>query len=249
MENRCANIINGKIIPRRTLRGLSAKDNAQLSMFIAVQSLRTRYYRESVSYMDKQIENELKRRGLDINNISNYRPFESEKEIKHFSLMSLKNIASNLVPHLIDKVWALYESNGKFIISDNPVGLQNTVNKSEYRGTLGFAVKGIEIYFPIGPSLTIELLCQDTFKELETTYKKHGKIKEEKGNFHLRNFVKKIRRKIPIECTKENILNLNSIQIVFAERFIFSNNDDFSLADKIIEENEKIRKGPRSEIK
>tara|TARA_R110002110_G_scaffold199752_6_gene410534 strand:- start:845 stop:1696 length:852 start_codon:yes stop_codon:yes gene_type:complete len=111
---------------------------------------------------------------------------------------------------LMNKVWMLSESNNSFYISDNPVTLQNTTDMSEIRGTLGLDSFGIEIYLPISPSLTLCLFCEKFFQN---------------SGYH-KNYVPNL------ICEPENIENINSLQIAYSERFIFSHKNEFELVKK-----------------
>lgn len=113
---------------------------------------------------------------------------------------------------------------------------------------MGTANYGIEIYMPLSPSVVLSLLCEKTFDELVAKYEKNKEQLDRKGLFQTRNFVNGVRRKIPIECINENVENLNSLQVIFSERFLFSKNNDFKLAHEMIEENGELKKGHRSVI-
>lgn len=247
LEGNAASIINGHILKNCTLRGLVDEQYGWLSLFIAIQMLRTKNMMLNMKFMDDQMQKEFIKRGWDLDKIQNYKKIETEQELKEISLSNIK-IARSLTPHILDKVWALFESKEEFIISDNPIGFQNTVNRDPLRGTIGVAVRGIEIYLPISPKYTIGLICRDTFTEMLDYFSNHYKELDRIGSFELRNFVNSIRRKIPIRCKEANIENLNSIQVYSSERFLFSKNDNFDLASEMIQKNIKIKHGPRSEM-
>lgn len=83
---------------------------------------------------------------------------------------------------------------------------------------------------------------------MERYYIENKEMLDDYGRFQLRNYVVKIRRKIPFDCISENVINLNSLQVSFAERFVYSSTDNFELASEMITDNDKIRKGPRMEL-
>lgn len=119
--------------------------------------------------------------------------------------LSILQQSNNFYEILMNKVWMLSESNNEFLISDNPATLQNSTNKSKTRGTLGLDSYGIEIYLPISPSLTICLFCEKIFSN-------KGYHKKYLSN---------------MKCKSENVENLNSLQIGYSERFIFSHKNEF----------------------
>lgn len=52
----------------------------------------------------------------------------------------------------------------------------------------------------------------------------------------------------PLMYRQDNVVNFNSLQILYAERYVFSNNDDFSLAREMIANNANVRCGPRIQV-
>ncbi len=106
---------------------------------------------------------------------------------------------------LMKKVWMLCESNNEFLISDKAVTLQNTTDRSETRGTLGLDSYGIEIYLPISPSLTLCLFCEKLLSN---------------SGYNKKYMPNK-------KCKEENVENMNSLQIAYSERFIFSHKNEF----------------------
>ncbi len=43
-------------------------------------------------------------------------------------------------------------------LSDHPLGMHNQIDHSPY-GSIGLAVKGIEMYLPLSPTLTLAMFC------------------------------------------------------------------------------------------
>ncbi len=244
LESTCSYIINDKIIKRGTIRELTPEDHGWLSLFIAIQYLRTKNARCVLKQMDEDVSQRIRDMGGDPSTVNNYTEIKGEEELKMFSMLNL-SIAREFIPHILNKKWILFRSDKKFWISDNPVVLQNTTNVSEFRGTLGFAVDGIEIYLPICPSLVLGFFCRKSFEAVERDYKMNQEMFDECRRLQLRNYVVKIRREIPLDCISENVTNLNSLQVAFAERFVYSNTDNFELASEMIDNNDKISKGPR----
>lgn len=236
-----------KLNYEHTLKCLIEEDYKNISMLIAIQMLRTKSSREELWHINREVSKILRNEGFDPDSVGNFHEFKSEKEVKEVALYNLK-IATNLYPSIIDKKWILYTSGDKFIISDNPVVKQNTMNKDPYRGTLGLANNGIEIYFPLSPSIVLCLFCNNTFNNIANIYDSRYRELDKNGNFETRNFVNSVRRKIPIECNPENIENINSLQIIYSERFIFSKCSEFSIVNEMINTDSSVKKGRRSII-
>ena len=124
-----------------------------------------------------------------------------------FSMLEKAKIFKEI---LMNKVWMLSESNDLFLISDNLVTLQNTTDINKIKGTLGLESFGIEIYLPLSPSVTLCLFCEKLFEN-------NGYHKK-----HIPNLI----------CKPEHIENINSLQIAYSERFIFSHKNEFEIVKK-----------------
>jgi hypothetical protein len=108
---------------------------------------------------------------------------------------------------LLKKIWFLIESDKAFFSSDNPIVLQNSYNRNPDRGTLGIDSDGIEIYFPLTDSLLVCLCCERIYEC----------VKDQK-----------------LEYNEENIENVNSLQVAYSERFVFSSQNNFELVEDMI---------------
>ena len=233
-----------KLLETKNLRLLKIDEYKDIALFTALQMVRTKQSREEILYMNRYIAEMIRKEGQDPNSVKNFHEITNPDEAKQISLKNL-TLASDLYPYLMNKRWILYTSNDEFKISDNPVVKQNTTNKSENRGVLGLNCKGIEIYFPLSSSLVLSFLCEETFQQMAYAYETKRSELESKGLFYTGNFINSVRRKLPIQYSEANVNNINSLQAIFSERFIYSRNDDFSLSIDMIKENEKLRKGLR----
>lgn len=201
VEDKSSPIID-KIVETKDIKNLNEEERKTLAFFIVLQRLRTKEQLHQTILSMKSLSNQLEQKAM----IKS--PDIDPKKI-WFSMLEK---ASAFYQILLNKVWMLSESDNKFLISDNPVTLQNTTDTSELRGTLGLDSYGIEIYLPISPSLTICLFCEKLFSSSGYNEKTIPNLK----------------------CEPENIENLNSLQIAFSERFIFSHQNDFKFVKKII---------------
>ena len=111
---------------------------------------------------------------------------------------------------ILKKTWAILHCGGGLYISDNPVVRGNYINKDSLRGVLGLNSDGIEIYLPLCGSVAIALYCERT----------HVQMVE---GTHLMN--------------DQNVLYINSHQVIQSGRFIFSSGNEFTLAAEMLNEN------------
>jgi hypothetical protein len=155
-------------------------------------------------------------------------------------------------PHFLDKTWFLAGTTNSypFIISDNPVSLQNQVDMGPY-GNLGLAVRGIEIYLPLSstralvmwcPSLTTQILeAAETIRRLpEAVLAAH--IQDPDGILAMDSA---IRAGSTLMYEPRHVMNFNSLQVGRSERYLFSAKNDFSLADRMIDDHPHLRSGQR----
>jgi len=108
---------------------------------------------------------------------------------------------------LAQKQWVLLESDNSFYISDHPFVRYNRTNRPE-RGMHGFNSDGIEMYLPIQPSLVLGFVCERHFPKQETKQ----------------------------YCSFENVEYYNSLQVLNAERFIFSASNNFQLVEIMLDD-------------
>jgi len=130
-----------------------------------------------------------------------------ERNGRIFWLNSLER-AHEYKSYLLNKTWILAESSNSFYLSDNPLVLQNSTNNQQHRGNLGLESLGIEIYMPLSSSLLLCLFCNKTVLNPQSN----------------------------IVCESNHVENLNWLQIVNSDRFIFSNQNNFDLIYRMIEE-------------
>ena len=201
VENNSAPII-AKIIKTKNIKDLSKDDRRTLSLFIVTQTLRTKGTLLRTTSLMEDLSTQLEEKA----NIKT--PYIDSKEI-WFSTLEKYKLFYDVI---MRKVWMLCASNDSFLISDNPVTLQNTINTSKIRRTLGIDSPGIEIYLPLSPSLTICIFCEKLFQN-------SGYYKNIMPN---------------LICKSENIDNLNFLQIAYSDRFIFSHKNNFELVEKVI---------------
>lgn len=178
-----------------------------LSYYLAAQMLRTPATRNDMENFRQII---IQKWGKDIRlnddprTIGEYGP----EDAKASSLHSLQDVPT-FAKILQTKVWCLCEAPSSYVISDNPITRHNMIDKGP-RGNLGLRNEGIEVYMPLSPSLAIHLICPKIATaallapELVTVYS-HALVD-----------------KTPIRLRPENIEFINSLQVIWAERFVYA---------------------------
>lgn len=227
IEDKVAPVIK-KITVKENLSVLSDDERSIIGYYIALQHLRTKEFRNTLSQVFEGIRTQI--------NSSKHHDslLLSEEQNKALSL-SLLTMAKDLYPFIMDKAWYLSKTSksNPFYISDNPVTLNNLQNHSPY-GNIGFGVKGIEIYFPLSKTISLSLLC----KSIEQRFRHIG------TNAMAEAFDKGT----PMLLKPENVTYHNSLQVMNSSRFVFSSKPDFSLVKRMLKDNPNFKTGRKIEV-
>jgi hypothetical protein len=237
-----------EIRERKSLAGIDEHKRIWLSGFTALQYVRTKAFSERSQDMMRQITHTVthmsggklseelrKQLGLDEPGS------EHEKAIS-----TILGVLRAAVDELQKKHMVLYRRDGSSLlwIGDSPVSMQNTVNPGDgIRGTLGLAVPGIEVYLPISKDLVLAHMCPtiaEAYSGLEADASRMGFI-----HAHAGPYLRAIERGTSVLIEKEHIRFQNSLQLGYAERFVYSSVDDFGDARDILAGNPRRRMGPR----
>lgn len=237
LEEQTAPIIKS-LRSQRPISQLHRMERQWIAAFVAVQYVRTRHHRELWVDFNRRIPEALREMGTDPNKVENFRG-STEAEVRHSSIEGMPGLAFTVLPHLIDKVWILLSAapGNTFWVGDHPVVLDNILNPGGgIRGTLGFGVRGIEVYLPISSEVTLGCLCQ-TIPALFADAKEPAK-----------EFLAAFAGGATLELDAESVKYYNSLQVICAERFIFSLHNDFDMAREMLASHPDLRKGQRVEI-
>jgi hypothetical protein len=130
--------------------------------------------------------------------------------------------------------------------------MYNSVDRGP-RGNLGLDVRGIELYLPINPQLTLGLVCPTLIEALGDGAERYARVSH-LPEAHARfggatsvasSILEAIAGGVPFSCAPENVEFHNSLQVIEAERFVFSMSGDFRLVREMITNDPTLRSGPR----
>jgi len=201
--------IIGDITSKGTLPG-SAEDRSWLSYYIAAQMIRTPTTRGDMEnfrqIVIKAWGKDIKAHPDDPKTIGEYGP----EDAKASSLQLLKDVPA-FAKLLQEKVWFLCEASPSmpYIVSDNPVVRHNMIDPGP-RGNLGLKNDGIEVYMPLSPKFAIHATCKKLAAAVLVTPELSS------------TFTRALVENKPIQYKPENIEFANSLQVIWAERFIFA---------------------------
>ncbi len=241
MEDRTSEPIR-QIVRARSLKGLTDDDYARVAWFVTVQMLRTNAQRKQLKDLNDKFRDAIVARGGDPNNVEGFEDFDEERA-RVEAIRTIPLLARDLAPHFLDKTWVLFSTSQErpFYISDNPITLQNTANQDPLRGTLGLAVPGIEIYFPLSPTLCLGFLCQSIDSMLRQGHNSVGKC----GPSVFDKWIGALNGETTLGLDDENVVNLNSLQVINAERHVYSGSSNFRLVNEMLESNPELKGGVR----
>lgn len=251
LESKAARLLK-PVARNASLASLSIDDLAILSSFLAAQMTRTRAAREMQLELSGSLAGALRQHAGDdperlraVNDYIGDPPELNSVVQEHVGLIT--HASEHFAPLFMDKAWWLGKTTSRYplMIGDHPLVLQNLIhnklNPSSARGALGLSVPGIEIYLPLSPTLVLALYGPVILEMM----KREMAAKSVKGNGHAAEQLEQLESGKALNLLPENVENMNSLQIAFSERFVFSSSNDFRLATEMIVESPDIVAGPR----
>lgn len=247
VERLAAPVIS-KIIQAESLADLTEDQRLLLAQFTATQLVRCRHTRERFSELSKAIVAELRSRGFNLPDGSGFSL--SSRDAKFLTIQTVLG-SDEFVPHILSKDWMLLrnQADSRFLISDNPVSRQNLRDAS----AIGVASRHVEIYLPISSRLCLLFNCPKLGEYCRAGIRRYEGLRSgdtRPPHFDLsplRNMLRAIESGAPMDCDSTNVTNLNSLQVKFSERFVFSAADEFSLVREMTKSG-RFRHGPRVSV-
>jgi len=214
-----------RIIESESIQILSKDEVTNLMFAIAAQFLRVKMQRTTQQTLIKDtndfaIKAAKKAYGYDL------KPQKEpdDEEAKFITINRLLKI-DELVYSLLKKDIFLYKniSEDEVWISDNPVAMSNHFPY----GHTGFNRLGIQIFYPISSKFILGLICKSIKKDPS----------------HPKNIGLRIRHLCETKGTLpiQDISWFNHLQICNSSRFIYSGDDNFEFAKKIISQNPELK--------
>jgi hypothetical protein len=258
-----------RLVQNRKLAELSKEDRFTIASFCAVQLLRTQAFRDRIKDLNEGVADALRRRGVDPAEVSNFKTL-SDDEIKAFSMGMLAEAPQKYGLHFLTKHWHLIAAalDDPFHLGDHPVVLDNDVARG--RGSLGLASPGVTIYLPLSPTLCLAMTDPGLLEELfKDTQKVRAGYEEWKTKIaagdptargaafleRLKENLNSVNQKIePLEAGTPSayhpqiVMRVNSLQMLYAGRWIVSSKADFSLPLKMIADDPAFRELRKLEV-
>lgn len=248
--------VTAKVIQSQRIDPQWHAEKATLASFLAVQLVRTRATMATLDDLSERMETYLRSQGAP------EEFFEPEPEVggkanarkAHFARM-ITNAPRDLSPLLTDKVWNLLatDEGDPFLMGDHPFALFNEPGEG-VRGVLGLRSKGVQIYFPLSPTLALCLMCKTYLATMIDGIECIDRLLDASIGDAAELRALRSETLLPIEamltggvvkCRAESVEHFNSLQILAAERYVFSSKSDFEMVKEMIAADEATRRGSR----
>lgn len=215
---------NGNEWVMKKCRPFSENEKALLSFFLAIQSIRTRTYRDTMKQIiEKFYETFAYKQQMNNTDALPKKCFKATVgddfiKLQHSSMLLDEDIAISFAETLMNHIWVMYvnKTDHPFYTSDNPI---STIphKHDKYMSYGGFASDGVEVVFPLSPDLLIAMYEK----------KWHSKFYQDRTFFPIYD--------------KELVDYFNRAQVVNSFRCVYSQKENFEIAKKICDEHPEIR--------
>jgi hypothetical protein len=249
-----------KLAESDSLAVLTSEDRELLTVFFAIQFVRTKAARAAAEDVEVQFRELLRSRFCADDAQIAEAGFGSDENIRAaFAAKRIIDAPMQFGRAFMEKDWVLLSAPAKdpFIIGDHPLTLQNAARREGPFGNIGLMVPGIEIYFPLSPVRALAMWCPSTGNQIREAAAQMQRLRGLSPHLleqQIRDPEALLRLAHALETgsvlhyQREHIENFNWLQIVYAESFIFSSRDDFELARKVLSQSDELRRGRRMQV-
>ncbi len=215
------------LLARDTLANIEPMDVAAICHLASLQFVRTTAFRNRAQSAADIMATAIARTMASVGLESSLLPSSIRlvgNELREFACRQILAAPQHYAEHFATKPWVLLATTADrpFLIGDNPLALHNS-RRFPLHGNIGLAVPGIELYLPLSPERTLCILCQSHMKH--SVLKQHA----DQGN--------------PLPLSADDVDAINAVQVVTAERFVFSSKADFGLVHRVTEGKQAARCG------
>jgi len=230
-----------KIVTGRRLPKLSKKERHSLDRFAVAQMLRSKNHRAVHDHVGELMRDLAEREGT-----PEFKAWVGQPDPEVTKAGLIKNLRRDVpgfLPYIQNKDLLLYITDElkPLLIGDSPLVRTNSGRDARHQGTTGLANRGVEIYLPISPTLSLGLMCPSIGQMMREVALAYGR----QSPPIVFDYLLGLESNRPIKLIATNIDYLNSQQVSSAERYIYSGTDDFRLVEEMINSDELLRRGSR----
>jgi uncharacterized protein DUF4238 len=243
-----AKAVIDSILDADSLTGVTDEGRAVMAAFLSVQLTRTRTFREEWNAFPRMLREHFEKAGDEVAPGS-----QAEQLLRDSTENESKQQTGRIMIEAPQTYGQFFLSKHPFILSDNPLTRQN-LNDLSPRGNLGLKTAGIEIYLPLSPTRALAMWCT-TLTELvhrgaisimsNAARMASDAANDPEGILALSQAITTGR---PVNYSKQNVENFNSLQVGWSERYVFSSVNDFHLVKEMLQSEPKLKSGPRSVV-
>ncbi|GKX46631.1 DUF4238 domain-containing protein [Pectobacterium carotovorum] len=251
-EHEAAPVI-ADLLAHKDICRLTDDDRYKLAVFVAVQRARTFGELERISGMISVLTDKMEAIGSTKEQALEALCLSSEGVTRDIFLRQLVQQMPH-IDHLLNKDWYLLETSQEhpFYMSDNPVVLKNSNDFGPY-GNIGLAVRGIQIYLPLSSTLMLAMYCPSIREQkvrqkldLQTLLARAPHlIPRHMRPFEKLEHISRFTDYLLMPLTPEHVTHYNALQVEYAEQYVFCGENDFSLVERMLADDDRYRTGPR----
>ncbi|QSO48376.1 DUF4238 domain-containing protein [Alicyclobacillus mengziensis] len=204
-----------------TFKLFSPEERGNLAIYIVLQLLRTPKARDMLIDLQEKLMTAYLKTQVKSGQLRGLRVqmMEEVQSLHHAEFLFTEGIVDELSIILSQYIWcvAYRTSEESIYTSDNPVVAYNHISKQIKMS--GYGSPGIEILFPLNPDLLLILREPTHFHKYRSCDGRFVELRSDATNLY------------------------NGLQVLLAKRFVFSSTNDFSLAERIVEEYPNVSLG------
>jgi len=248
LEGICSSVVK-KICRNESLKGITREEHLVLCVFVAHLLVRVKKQRAFIEQLNTGMTEWLQSMDLDQNEVQNFQILGQEDidkqhiEFTHEHVFEFSKLFYN------KPIALLKAPNGShFMISDNPVAMYNHWPR-KLRGDKGISVPGVEIQVPLSKKLCLSFVCPQLYSDLDekldfiNNRRAQNLPTENIDTSYAAVLISSIKEGKAIEVNSENVKFTNSLQIADSLYYIYSDKNDFRLAEEMLEKNPDLANG------
>ncbi len=250
--------VMARIIATESLRDLSLAERTALSVFLAVQTVRTPSTRRETATVHAQLRalvtDHARRAGHDPAQVLASMGADTPRAASAaYTALSLLETAPSLAPLFAEKPWALLRTPRAtpFVIGDNPVTRvsHQPLDVQQVRGTLGLRSVGIEMAMPLSPQLCLVILCPTVAASFATSAPQIVRLRRvgltlpwaEWMSTGITAIANALATGDAADVASEVVADHNARQVYDAERLVMSCSQDFAFVAPLFTQQEVPR--------
>lgn len=267
IENAAAPLLR-RIVADQSIEWLTPEDRTNTALFLAAQFIRGPDTRARLG----QILDGVQARVAWLRDGEAEAPQQNDQAAKIQAIQLFFEATPRIAAMLGNKAWFLFTpQEGEFFLGDSPIAMHNDRDFGPY-GNIGLIVPGIQIYFPISPTILLAMWCPDLIEQISAKQDEIGGMENRLRGLALlgvgdagvqarsmmahladlkrpgRQVLDAVERGGSVSASPEELTFINHLQVRSAERYLIAKNQPFDLAGQMIDDNQRYAMGQRLQM-